>query len=401
MSENKAQTLTELYGLRAGLSAIAVESDNYKSVDAKTDEKIQKQKSRCQNMESDLQETHKKLREKKEKLANAQKVLSEPPPQEQHTKRAGGTVKCFFVILFAVAVAGGVIAACIAIISALFHTEGNIEGTEDVVVGVIISIVVCVIGLVLIGLVIWLAVRVSSNEANRRVNIRINNQAAKGKYNTAHDEAVRNVAELPVVIKNLYASIDRFPAEIEQAQADYKKAIAEREQILPLYIAKGSALHDVVTARYNNLLAESDWASLDYVIYLLETGRADTIKEALQQLDAERRKNEIVNSIGIAAEYVSGTIHRSIQTLQVNMEQCFRGMANMLQTAFQRQETLLKTVVKGISTVSFQMSNIQASVDFGNALLQKANETSEQIAGSVHYLCDMAESADIRRRSGG
>ena len=400
MPENKEQTLTELYGLRAGLSAIAIAADQYKSMDSKTHNDVRQQKLRCQNMETELQTANEKLTEKKYKLARAQKTLIEQPPQAQRAE-GGGVVKIIFAVLLAVAVTAGVVFACIAIIKALFYTEGNIEGTEDVVAGVVISIVVCAIGLVLIGLAIRPIIRISSSGARKRADIERANREAMEKYEKAHADAVRDVAELPIVIKNLTATIERLPAEIERAREDHKKAVAEREQILALHIAKGNALYNVVATRYNYLLAESDWANIDYVIYLLETGRADTIKEALQQLDTERRKNEIVNSIGIAAEYVGNTIRRSVQALQGSMERCFNEMSNMLQAAFKRQEELLKDITKGVSTVSYQLVGIQKSVDFGNALLQKAVASSEQIAGSVQYMRDLAESAAIRSRNGG
>lgn len=400
MPENKAQTLTELYGLRAGLSAIAIAADKYKGKDSQTRNKVREQELRVQNAEKDLQKATENLRRLENELANARKELSEQPPQAQRVE-GGGVVKIIFSVLLAVAVTAGVLFACIAIIQALFHTEGNIEGTEDVVVGVIISIVVCAIGLALIGLTIWLVVHVSSKVRKERADIKNANRMKRETYEYVQKNAARTVAELPDIIKNSRADIARFPAEIERAKEDHKKAVAEREQILALHIAKGNALYNVVSVRYNYLLAESDWASIDYVIYLLETRRADTIKEALQQLDTERRKNEIVNSIGIAAKYVGETIRRSVQSLQGSMERCFSEMSKMLQTAFERQEMLLKNITKGISTVSVQLVGIQKSVDFGNALLQKANETSGQIAGSVQYMRNLAESADIRRRSGG
>ncbi|MDE7082381.1 MAG: hypothetical protein K2O89_01595 [Clostridia bacterium] len=66
-----------------------------------------------------------------------------------------------------------------------------------------------------------------------------------------------------------------------------------KDEEIPLFDNNGMRLDVKMTLEntYGDILNYRDWDKLDMIIYLLETYRADTIKEALQLIDREQQSN--------------------------------------------------------------------------------------------------------------
>ncbi len=134
-------------------------------------------------------------------------------------------------------------------------------------------------------------------------------------------------------------------------------------------------LSDKLISTYNNLLDFRDWENLDLIIYYFETGRADSIKEALQIVDKERLNNALIEAIGVA----TNEICRSIHSLGNIMIAGFSSLAAQLEA--QRVQTMgaLQQIDKNISGVLTQQT-------LSNALLAKANVSSKEMVEQMKKL---------------
>ena len=54
---------------------------------------------------------------------------------------------------------------------------------------------------------------------------------------------------------------------------------------------------DALITEFSSVLDPRDWANIDLIIFYYETGRADTLKEALQQVDRQRQNEALIKAI--------------------------------------------------------------------------------------------------------
>lgn len=121
-----------------------------------------------------------------------------------------------------------------------------------------------------------------------------------------------------------------------------------------------------------------DWKYTDTLIFYFETGRADTIKEALPHLDQQIQTNEIVGAIETAAEHIATAIGQ---------------MSDAICKALNKMSYQLSLINRAQSTQISQTSALLTQQSMQTALLAKASYSSEQpaadtrsIADSVRYL---------------
>ena len=125
-----------------------------------------------------------------------------------------------------------------------------------------------------------------------------------------------------------------------------------------LALATLKALEDV------SPIDKRDWANLDIIIYFIETGRADTIKEALAMVDQERRTNAIVTSIQNATIEISKTIKTPINSLQNSLNASFDALRQEISRC--RAE-----ISSRMSEISSNISSLNTNVAKGNHLLSQ------------------------------
>ena len=143
---------------------------------------------------------------------------------------------------------------------------------------------------------------------------------------------------------------------------------------------------------YNHKINKSDWENIDLLLYYLQTNRADTLKEALQLMDKQRQTNEIVNAIGIASQSIKDTIHTAVQNMSVALVKSFSVVSSQLSEISQNQRASIVATEKltgAIGTLSSKVSTGFSSqisaMELNNALLEKANKSSEQLLYDLRY----------------
>lgn len=188
------------------------------------------------------------------------------------------------------------------------------------------------------------------------------------------DEIAKNEKRMKLgsnAIQNAEKAIAFLRDKIPTTETAIKQESQQVEYIKSEFNQIFRALQD----EFSSLLDVRDWENVDLVIYFMETGRADTIKEALQQVDMEKRTKRIVNTIQEATERICSTIAIGFATLNASMRQCFA----VIESRIAEQNALL-------SQQNDALAELVSAANMSNALIAKQNTTSEKLMKDVKAL---------------
>ena len=177
-------------------------------------------------------------------------------------------------------------------------------------------------------------------------------------------------------------------AEVRQAHcvAEEKKraAMENYSHISELSSKKAAAIRDTLIEQYGSLIDSSDWQNLDLIIYYISTGRADTIKEALQLVDRQRQTDQIIQAINTASASISNTITTSINNLGGAMVKCFGVLSDQMQKGFDSVNASIKAgnELNAAYMKSFMISNEQLQ----KSLIANANKNSDVLVSQMDQL---------------
>lgn len=198
-------------------------------------------------------------------------------------------------------------------------------------------------------------------------------QTKKYKSDLQSDaEFMRKIAELDKQIEN-YVNSGKYVAELENAAMELSNQRAEQRteaykarEVQKSYEKDLADKRKQVAENYKNLvqkyaplLHRSDFDKLDYILYLFDTNRCDTMREALMQLDEQKRNDRIVSSINEAQNYISTNITRSIGALGGNIRQALAGVACAFDDSVRTNNAMLGSKIAQLEN-SFK-SNIDKS----------------------------------------
>ena len=109
------------------------------------------------------------------------------------------------------------------------------------------------------------------------------------------------------------------------------------------------------------------------IIFYYETGRADTLKEALQQVDRQRQNEALIKAIKDASNQISSTIQRSLDQLQSTMIHCYQDLSLQLKNQHAQ-------VMQRLSRIQSDVHSLNESVKKANASIQNLSKTIEKSA---------------------
>ncbi|MDE6605215.1 MAG: hypothetical protein K2K85_04245 [Clostridia bacterium] len=132
-----------------------------------------------------------------------------------------------------------------------------------------------------------------------------------------------------------------------------------------------AAVYESLQKTFNKLLDERDWQYLDLIIFYIETGRAESIKEALQLLEREIQTKRIIGAIQEATECICSTIESAAARISAQLGV----ISNQLSQIASQQQVQIAQNAEIISQAKLQ-----------NALIAKSNVTSEQLMNDVEFI---------------
>ena len=154
--------------------------------------------------------------------------------------------------------------------------------------------------------------KIKANKSNTKHNI----------YYSKVNDCNKELTDLEGQLRKARSDLNKYNLDIQNIKASREILKQNDEENMPILSGikrNSNAIYASLQKSFNKMLDERDWQYLDFIIYYLETGRAESIKEALQLLDAEKRTDRIVGAIKEAAESICSTIERVASRISVQL----------------------------------------------------------------------------------
>lgn len=385
--EQKNQMLADLYALRAGMSAISIEKDkldksekNYKDAMSslekvsdeynKYDDDIQHVSTGLNNFKSQgYEETVNKKQKRKSKYSKSGRIANAKSKFS----------KIFMHMIITIVV--GIIAAAVPwfLYFAATGWKGSIFEDRNSKYYIFISAAIFLISLIV-------AVARLIKEFR--------------KYKGEKEYAEKSIRELNNELAGYQMERKLLEPKLNECYAvvNRSKAIVERDRA---YRSKLSQeMYDALVAQFKSVLDIRDWEHIDLIIFNFETGRADTLKEALQQVDRRVQTDEIIEAIESAGSSIAATINVTMRELRSDLNKSFNRLSEQLGIQHAEQMTALGNINRNIERTNESIAklqsatenngkaleNISSAANLNNALIAKIGCDSMSLMDDVNYM---------------
>ena len=344
MTEANQAFVTKLYGLKAGLSLLAIQSERMQVAEEHT----KFVKDCLENKRNDLLRAKQQLGQRYDAKVKAEGLL-----QIMRGKMilpiVGSSIPIGIALLMLIAIMGFA-GAC--------HVSGDMELLDMLPMFLIADAIAFLFG----AFMIFSSIRKHSTK----------------RYSKALDVCTLSWGESRKQVAELSKELEKEEAAYEQHCTEHEKLVAEIEE-------RTKSIYNALLEEYDDILDHRDWGSVDYLIYVYETMRADTLPAALDKLDTEKRAGQLEAAIKEASECIAGSIEENMKLMGDRLSMCLSDLGS-------RMEASNRKVAASINAASAEASRQAAAMNAGiaaqNALLAKANVSSASIAKDVGYMVD-------------
>jgi hypothetical protein len=276
--------------------------------------------------------------------------------------------------------------------------RGNIDFTM-IFFGIIFSI----------GFLIWSIVRIVKRRGKLKesigefnLNINLYNEQVQD-LSVSVEKQKQIVIEDKKSLNNQKNKIKELKAKISTDKVNLNKLIEYNKNLtnknmdsITVESNQSKVLTEALQNKYNYLITQADWANIDLLIFYLQTGRADTLKEALQQADRQRQTDSIVNELKHATSAISSTINAGFGRLATAMGRCFSQLSYQINEYTQQIGAYTQQVIGAIENLHTNINSNYAQIIANNkevvneqklqtALLEKANKSSDDLMNELRY----------------
>lgn len=179
----------------------------------------------------------------------------------------------------------------------------------------------------------------------------------------------------------------------------------EYENNSNLIISSAKDTYSKLVDKFKNMLDVRDWQYLDLIIYYIETGRADSIKEALLQVDRKMQMNMIVEAIANAATKITETINASLLSIQNEININFKNLSELLTKNHNEQMCAIVSIENDLFQTNLNISKMANNIDncgkyikrlstydgLYDALIAKLNVNSYKIIDDVNFMINYVD----------
>ena len=186
---------------------------------------------------------------------------------------------------------------------------------------------------------------------------------------------------------------------IAQIKKESDEKTIDNRKIVNAISKNALEMYNAVAREFKMMLPNldiRDYRNVDLIIYLLETGRAETMKEALQQVDTYIHTDRIVKAISDASKTISQSIRLNSMAIQQTIKETSFELGNKLDriaynvnAMSDRQSALMKELNESVSRTN-------SVVEMQNALLEKASVSSSEMAENIDRMRYYADQEYIR-----
>ncbi len=367
----KQDLVVKLYALRAGLSVLSEIHDEAKEIIrkiAKMNDEIYACKNKQNYAEQQVRQKQKDYLEKidsQTKCANRSKSELRTFEREENqilTKfEKSKKLITVFSILSISSLIVSVVGLCLAFRSITLGIMGGIASQ------------ICIISCVVLGLI----------RDNKKCTMpQLKKTQEELSYWRTRASAEQNK------LNDLLANKESTFAEIEQCRDkiidDYNHEIELAEQkiqnTLTLISTRFQAAHKAMQEQFGSVLDERDWGNVDLIIFNYETGRARDLRDALIQVDKERRNERLIEAVQSASNAITSSVQRGFGSLQSAMDIQFKRLDQSIAANASQQTQALGQHLGQIAQISSEQE----------ALLNKIYESSDEMAEDIEYMRNIA-----------
>ena len=365
---NKDELIAKFYTLRAGLSVIAEETDKIKRADE------ERKKAEC-SYNDRLRYSTQQLSNIKYAIANNEnKIKALEKDNEKARNQKLGVLGWILLIWW--------VGTTCTMVPYSFIVDQLGEGKA-----IVPSLICGAIGVAAVHyLIIAMRKRRAENtdiKQNNEEIIRLRNEiatlTAKTSEISAENESLSERKVSNPIVETLL-----------ETEVNYNN------NILPVSTAIAKSTKQAMLRESEGILMESDWKNIDLLIFYLETGRADSLREALQLVDRQRQTDQIVSSIRDASYHISNTINAGFNRLGGLMAGCFSNLSQQIQSNHNEISGSISALEKSVKAGNREMSerikglnnSIQREVDrivssqeINNVLIKRASDSSDKLVG--------------------
>ena len=385
--EQKNQMLADLYALRAGMSAISIEKDKLDKSEKNYNDamsSLKKVSDEYNKYDYDIQRVSTVLNDFKsqgyEETDNQkQKRKSKYSKSGRIAKSKSKSSKIFMHMIITIVV--GIIAAAVPwfLYFAATGWKGSIFEDRNSKYYIYISAAIFLISLIVAAarLIIEFRKHKDEKEDTKKSIRELNNELAGYQMERKLLEPKLN---------ECYAVVNRSKAIVERDRA-YRSKLSQE-------------MYNALVAQFKSVLDIRDWEHIDLIIFNFETGRADTLKEALQQVDRRVQTDEIIEAIESAGSSIAATINVTMRELRSDLNKSFNRLSEQLAIQHAEQMTALGNINRSIERTNESIAklqsatenngktleNISSAANLNNALIAKIGYDSMSLMDDVNYM---------------
>lgn len=368
--EQKNQMLADLYALRAGMSAISIERDKFGVKEKAYSDAKRKVDCACYEYE------------------NAENSVSRCDEYDKKDSLQKTEEKVKLDRTFKKTVIGSIVAGIVgALIPWFFYFVTSGDYGQDSKYGysywkeyLIPS--ACILGIIfVVGLAFALIVKVSNGKDLQK---RIKEGSGKSKQD----------------LKDAKARLSQAAADCDSAQKALAIVSKDYEKVKSVSTKLSQEMYNALVAQFKSVLDIRDWEHIDLIIFNFETGRADTLKEALQQVDRRVQTDEIIEAIESAGSSIAATINVTMRELRSDLNKSFNRLSEQLAIQHAEQMTALGNINRSIERTNESIAklqsatenngktleNISSAANLNNALIAKIGCDSMSLMDDVNYM---------------
>lgn len=408
-TEQKNQILGDLYALRAGMSAISVEKDKLdqsESVYKEALDKVDCERVEYEKHDYDIDRVNRGLSYCDSLLPWGYSAAENDKKSKKRSKSYGKSYRramskwdargiFLYTLIWG---AFGLVAAAVPwffyfVTSGAYDSDkrwqptfSNAEYKNYVFASIGIFAIILIIGLIVS------TIKVLGENRSRNKEIKSTEKSIRELKNELASYQLEKNASKMVLDK--YVAI-----------ANEKRAVFEKDRTRLSKLSQD--MYDRLVAQFKSVLDIRDWKHIDLIIYYFETGRADTLKEALQQVDRRVQTDEIVKEIRVAGQNISSTIRMSMNELRGDLNRSFAKLSTQLAEQHREQMSAIESVNSNIAKTNESIAKLQSSneknaesieklssaTNLNNALLAKISCDSLTLMSDVDYMIYSAPKA--------
>jgi len=407
--EQKNQLLADLYALRAGMSAISIEKDKLDESEKNYNDamsSLKKVSDEYNKYDYDIQRVNNGLNYCKSQLprgynSTGNKKQKRKSKYSKSGRIANAKTNAFEIFMQMIIPIGlGIVAAAVPWFF-YFATSGAYQADKGshptfenshyknyIYVSIVIFAAIFIISLIVA--VARLIKESRTDEKEKKLKIK---------------DAEKSIRELNNELAGYQMERKLIEPKLNECYkvVSRRKAIVEKDREFRSKLSR--QMYDRLVAQFKSVLDIRDWKHIDLIIFYFETGRADTLKEALQQVDRKVQADEIIEAIETAGQNISSTIRMSMNELRGDLNRSFAKLSVQLAEQHCEQISALNSISGNIEKTNESLAKLQQTSEkngesieklssatyLNNALLTKINYDSLALMSDVDYMVYSAD----------